>query len=192
MYTYLTIDEFKECYKALDPNQQNKIVISCNMLCRLYRLTEWNLDSGDLFNEGFTRFLSGSRKLPKEHEFVKSFTYALKSIAQELADKKSGLHVPLDDVIESQHFRVISEPSSEQILLNNEAEEARENQLAEVMTYFEDDLEITQLLTAKLKGMKAREIVSNVFCSDENLYSAVSRRYRRKIGTFLSQRNHDE
>ena len=62
--------------------------------------------------------------------------------------------MPLDDVIENQHFRVISEPSSEQILLKNEAEEARENQLAEVMTYFEDDLEITQLLTAKLKGMK--------------------------------------
>ena len=132
MYTYLTIDEFKECYKALDSNQQNKIVISCKMLCRHYRLTAWNLDSDDLFNEGFTRFLSGSRKLPKEQEFVKSFTYALKSIAQELADKNGGLHVPFEEITESNHFQALSEPSSEQILLKNEAEKERENQLAEV------------------------------------------------------------
>lgn len=184
-YEYLTVEEFLEAFRCLSKEQNMKLILANRVICSTYRLQQ---EQGSLINEVFFRITSGSRHIPKNEDFVKAFTFILKSVAQGVADKKSGNEIAMSQLSDSEVYRcdeILQTPSVESYFISCEDISEEEGQRSKVLSFFANDKEIIDLVSAKLDGMKSKDIVNAIFKGNKTAYDTVYRRFKRGIPKLL-------
>lgn len=192
MREYLTIEEFRLGFDNLTELEIKKIILVGKTLCSKYRLYRFGIDSDELLNEAFERFLIGSRNLPNDVKFINAFTYALGSIAQGIADNSNGVELLSVDTLDNDNEELLPTSSFEDNVIEEEGHIEKNTKIAKVFEYFRNDKNIILILEAKLEDMKPNEIIENHFNGNRTQYETTDKRYRRGLVKFLAQSHKDE
>jgi hypothetical protein len=173
-YTYFSVDEFCTTLAELTQIEIKKLILFGMRLCRDYSL---DCESEDLYQEAISRFLSGSRKAPKEVKLVKTLFNAMKSIGNSIIKSRAQKIKDASVSFDNEHGVSFSklEPTSEEL---DEALSEYKYQL--ITKYFGDDEQVLSMIELIGEGVKAKEITNTLFDGNRKKYDTTYKRFMRK------------
>lgn len=173
-YTYYSVDEFGAALAELTQTDIKKLVLFGVKFCRDYSL---DCESEDIYQEAVSRFLSGSRKAPKEVKLVKTLFNAMKSVGDSMiksrAQKIKDASVSFDDKngMSLDKFMPFSE---------NPDEAFCEHKYQLIVEHFGNDKQVLSMIELIGEGVKAKEITDTLFDGDRKKYDTTYKRFMRK------------
>lgn len=181
-YSYLSVDQFLQGFKALTKGDMSRLVGVCYSLRNVYRL---QLEPEDLMQEALTRIIGGDRRIPVEVPLVVVIANIIKSIANDLVNSASNrswqLEVVSDETDEVMSDVSVFGASPEDELLEEHEVAAVSEKVKAIFLFFEHDSEVLSLLSSIAKGLKARDIVNEAFDGNQVKYDTTRKRLMRGI-----------
>jgi DNA-directed RNA polymerase specialized sigma24 family protein len=187
-YSYWTVDEFLHGFRGLSPGDVGRLHLICRKYCNLYGL---DVEPEDLMQEALSRIIASNRSVPKEIPLVVAMAKILHSIAYDLltssANKSLQLEDRYEDINDAVEVAAFTDKSVEDTLIDEYEHKQTSERVQLIFDLFRDDADVTALLTAIVKGYKAREIVTSVFGGQQVSYDTARKRLMRRIDKFHAE-----
>lgn len=173
-YTYYSVDEFTSALSELSQSEYKKLMLFGYRFCQDYSL---GCEGEDLFQEAVSRFITGSRKAPKEIKLIATLFNAMKSIGDAYINSKyqqardASLRFDAEDGIDLEKFKPTSEEPEEVL---------SEYKYQLILKHFGEDEQILSMIKLIGEGAKAKEITDTFFDGDRKKYDTAYKRFTRK------------
>ncbi len=179
-YSYLSVDEFLRDYQTLTRQDIGRLIAQCYRYRNAYGL---QLEPEDLMQEALAKIIASVRHIPHGVPLVVGIAQVIKSIANDLVKSMSNKSWQLEVVSEEQESIangvLAFAASPEDILLEEQEVVAVHDRVNSLFAFFESDTDVLKLLRAIVNGLKARDIVNEIFDGSQIKYDTTRKRFMR-------------